>query len=128
MAHFAEIDPSDNNKVLRVIVVSDSDCVDKKGVEKETIGSAFCSSNFGGTWKQTSYNGRIRKNFAEIGGFYDQPNNVFVPSPPYPSWVFNFELNRWEAPVPEPSDAPSDSVYIWSEPDGWTLVRIADPE
>ena len=56
MAHFAEIDQ--NNTVLRVIVVDDS---------FEANGSEWCASTFGGTWVKTSYNGRIRKNFAGIG-------------------------------------------------------------
>ena len=68
MAHFAELDA--NNVVLRVIVVDNKDTSDVNGVEKEYIGAAFCEKLFGGTWKQTSYNGNFRKNYAGIGYTY----------------------------------------------------------
>ena len=65
MAHFAKIDQF--NKVTQVIVVDNKDTSDAAGVEKEYIGAAFCERLFGGTWKQTSYNGNFRKNYAGIG-------------------------------------------------------------
>jgi hypothetical protein len=49
------------------------------GVEKEYIGAAFCERLFGGTWKQTSYNGNIRKNYAGIGYTYNADIDAFVP-------------------------------------------------
>ena len=65
MAHFAEI--TEGNVVSRVIVVDNNDCKDAEGNESESVGAAFCSNLLGGTWKQTSYNGNIRKNYAGIG-------------------------------------------------------------
>ena len=65
MAHFCELDS--NNVVLRVIVVANSDTSDANGNEVESIGVAFCQKLFGGNWKQTSYHGNIRKNYAGIG-------------------------------------------------------------
>jgi hypothetical protein len=65
VAHFAKLD--ENNVVTQVIVVDNKDCADASGVEKEYIGAAFCERLFGGTWKQTSYNGTFRKNYAGIG-------------------------------------------------------------
>jgi hypothetical protein len=59
MAHFAEIDES--NKVLRVIVVNNSDIIDSEGNECEDLGKQFCSNLLGGNWIQTSYNGTFRK-------------------------------------------------------------------
>jgi len=109
MAHYAEIDS--NNTVLRVIVVDNKDCADANGVEKEHIGAALCERLFGGTWKQTSYNGRMRKNYAGIGYTYNPSIDAFVPPQPYASWVLN-DAAQWEAPVPMPED---DKRYSWDE-------------
>ncbi len=76
MAHFAEID--ENNKVLRVIVVGNSDCL-KDDKEDEATGIEFCEKLLGGRWVQTSYNGNMRKCFAGIGYTYDKDKDVFIP-------------------------------------------------
>lgn len=34
--------------------------------------------NLGGTWVKTSYNGKIRKNFAGVGYFYDETRDAFI--------------------------------------------------
>lgn len=112
MAHFAKLD--ENNVVTQVIVVSNKDCSDANGVEKESIGIAFCERLFGGNWKQTSYNGNIRKNYAGIGYKYQADIDAFVPPKPYPSWVLNNKA-QWEAPVPMPSDASMEKRYTWDE-------------
>lgn len=100
MAHFAELDK--NNIVLRVVVIDTKDNSDANGVEKEYIGAAFCERLFGGTWKQTSYNGNIRKKFAGIGDSYDENLDAFIPPKPYPSWTLNETSGEWEPPVPMP--------------------------
>jgi len=110
MAHFAELDA--NNVVLRVIVVDNKDTADANGVEKEHIGAAFCERLFGGTWKQTSYNGNIRKNYAGVGFTYQSDIDAFVPPQPYPSWVLNPNTAQWQAPVPKPDDG---KMYRWDE-------------
>lgn len=79
MAHFAEID--DTNTVLRVIVVSDDDCLDQDGNENEAIGALFCHRLLGGRWVQTSYNARIRGKYAGIGDIYDPIVDEFVARP-----------------------------------------------
>jgi hypothetical protein len=109
MAHFAELDNS--NVVKRVIVVSNKDTSDANGVEKEYIGAAFCERLFGGVWKQTSYNGNIRKNYAGIGYTYRADIDAFVAPQPYPSWVLDANA-QWQAPVPYPTD---DKSYEWNE-------------
>ena len=111
MAHFAELDA--NNVVLRVIVVGNKDTADANGVEKEHIGAAFCERLFGGTWKQTSYNGNMRKNYAGIGYTYNPNIDAFVPPKPYASWVLNNDTAQWEAPTPMPTDGKR---YSWNEP------------
>lgn len=110
MAHFAQLDA--NNVVTQVIVVGNKDTADANGVEKESIGVAFCEKLFGGTWKQTSYNGNIRKNYAGIGYTYDATRDAFIPPKPFNSWVLNETTCQWEAPVPMPTD---DKRYTWDE-------------
>ena len=70
MAHFAQLD--ENNVVTQVIVVSNDDTSDSNGVETESIGVAFCQKLLGAdtNWKQTSYNGNMRGNYAGIGYTY----------------------------------------------------------
>ena len=109
MAHFAELDA--NNVVLRVIVVDNKDNSDANGVEKEHIGAAFCERLFGGNWKQTSYNGNMRKNYAGVGYTYQADIDAFVPPKPFASWVLN-DKAQWEASVAMPTD---DKKYSWNE-------------
>ncbi len=109
MAHFAELDS--NNIVLRVIVVDNKDTADANGVEKEHIGAAFCERLFGGTWKQTSYNGTIRKHYAGVGYTYNSVRDAFIPPQPYPSWTLDDDAN-WQPPVPVPTDGER---YSWNE-------------
>jgi hypothetical protein len=109
MAHFAELDS--NNVVLRVIVVDNKDTSDANGVEKEHIGAAFCERLFGGTWKQTSYNGSIRKRYAGTGLTYRADIDAFVPPKPFPSWTLDVDAN-WQPPVAMPTDGER---YSWNE-------------
>ena len=115
MAHFAKLE---NNVVTQVIVVDNKDCADASGVEKEYIGAAFCERLFGGTWKQTSYNGNIRKNYAGVGYTFNEDIDAFVPPKPFNSWILNEETAQWEAPVAMPEDAGSGDppkMYTWNE-------------
>jgi hypothetical protein len=109
MAHFAELDA--NNVVLRVIVVDNKDTADANGVEKEHIGVAFCERLFGGNWKQTSYNGNIRKHYAGAGFTYNADIDAFVPPQPFPSWTLDDDAN-WQPPVAMPTDG---GRYSWNE-------------
>ena len=77
MAHFAKIDI--NNKVTQVIVVANEELLDSNGVESPVKGAVFCQSLLGGNWIQTSYNGKIRKNYAGIGYTYDSVRDAFIP-------------------------------------------------
>lgn len=72
MAHFAELD--ENNKVLRVLVVDNS---------QEHRGEEFLAVDcgLGGTWIQTSYNANIRGKFAGEGDIYDSLNDIFYTIP-----------------------------------------------
>jgi len=81
MAHFAELD--ENNIVIRVIVVSNNELLDEQGQESEIKGIAFCKSLFGENtiWKQTSYNGNFRNQFAGIGNIYNSETDAFIATP-----------------------------------------------
>ena len=109
MAHFAQLE---NNIVKQVIVVSNVDTSDENGVENEEIGIAFCSNLLGGTWKQTSYNAKIRKNYAGIGYTYDEGRDAFIAPKPYNSWLLDEDTCQWKAPVDYPTD---DKRYSWNE-------------
>jgi hypothetical protein len=114
MAHFAQLD--ENNVVLQVIVVDNKDTADANGVEKEHIGAAFCEKLLGGTWKQTSYNGNIRKHYAGIGFKYHADIDAFVAPKPYASWVLNNTTAQYEAPVAKPAtELPQGKQYSWNE-------------
>ena len=110
MAHFAQLD--ENNMVLQVIVVHNNELMDENGVEQEQLGIQFCQNLFGGNWKQTSYNGNFRKNYAGIGYTYDGQRDAFIPQQPYPSWILVEETCQWTAPVAMPTD---DQSYLWNE-------------
>ena len=110
MAHFAQL--NENNIVLQVIVVHNNDCLDANGEESEAVGAGFCAKLFGGNWKQTSFNGNIRKNYAGIGYVYDRIRDAFIPPKPYNSWLLNEDTCRWDPPIPVPIDG---NYYIWNE-------------
>ena len=109
MAHFVKLE---NNVVVQGIVVSNKDTADEQGIEKEEIGIAFCSNLLGGTWKQTSYNGRIRKNYAGIGYTYDETLDAFIPPKPFDSWVLDTDKAQWKAPVDYPTE---EGRFSWNE-------------
>ena len=119
MAHFVRIE---NGVVVQGIVVNNKDTADEHGVEKEDIGIAFCSNLLGGTWKQTSYNARIRKNYAGIGYTYDETLDAFIPPKPFASWLLDTDKAQWKAPVDMPSD---DKRYTWNED---TLAWVESPD
>jgi hypothetical protein len=112
MAHFAKLDQ--NNVVLEVHVVHNNELLDQNGVEQEWKGVWFLQNWSGGYphWKQTSYNGNFRKNYAGIGYTYDSVRDAFIPPKPYASWVLNEQTCLWGPPVAMPDDG---KMYQWDE-------------
>jgi hypothetical protein len=100
MSHWAEVDS--NNTVLRVLVGNDDD---------PNEGYDWLIENLGGTWIKTSYNNRIRMNYAGVGYTYDPVEDWFVAPQPYPSWILT-RAAQWVAPVKYPTDG---LVYQWNE-------------
>jgi len=119
MAHFAQLE---NNVVTKVIVVANQDILDENGQENEQKGIDFCSNLLGGTWKQTSYNGNIRKNYAGIGYTYDETLDAFIAPKPFNSWVLDETTYQWKAPVEMPTD---DKKYTWDE-ETTSWVEVAE--
>jgi len=88
MSHWAELD--DNNKVIRVLVGDNNDPAGDEGYQ-------WLIDNLGGTWVKTSYNGKIRYNYAGIGFTYDPIDDAFIA----PAFCNHEELTlneakRWE--------------------------------
>jgi len=111
MAHFAQL--NEENIVTQVIVVNNQELM-MDGQENEIKGILFCKSLYGEEtkWKQTSYNGNFRKNYAGIGYNYDEQRDAFIPPKPFNSWILNETTCIWEAPVSYPQD---EKDYFWNE-------------
>jgi hypothetical protein len=117
MAHFVRIE---NNIVVNGIVVHNNELL-VDGVENESKGREFCHNLLGGEWIQTSYNNRIRKQYAGIGFTYDADADEFVAPQPYPSWSLDSN-NDWQAPTAKPNDG---KMYRWVESSlAWVEVVI----
>jgi hypothetical protein len=112
MAHFAKLD--ENNIVIEVCVVNNSDINNLPFPESEPVGIAFLNAWAGQSfiWKQTSYNGNFRKNYAGAGMTWDSSRDAFISAKPYNSWILNENTCLWEAPIPYPTDG---NEYIWDE-------------
>jgi hypothetical protein len=119
MAHFAQLE---NNIVTKIIVVANKVIIDENGNENEQIGIDFCSNLLGGTWKQTSYNGSIRKNYAGIGFTYDEGRDAFIAPKVFNSWLLDETTCQWKAPVDMPTDG---KFYEWNEETtNWNEVTL----
>lgn len=124
MAHFARV--NEDWIVEQVIVVNNDVIRNDLGVECDWIGEQFCQSLYGAhtKWIQTSYNGRIYKNYASVGYSFDPNRNAFIPPKPYESWLLNEETCLWNAPVPYPTDG---KAYVWDEETtSWVLIPEPD--
>ena len=114
MAHFAKL--GTGNIVLTVEVVSNDIAT------TEQAGADFLNNLYGtrDVWKQTSYNGNMRKNFAGIGFKYDQVRDAFIEPKPFNSWVLNEETCKYDPPIAYPNDGQH---YKWNETDKqWDLI------
>jgi hypothetical protein len=90
MAHYAYIDKT--NTVVAVIVGKDeTELID--GIDTET----YYAQGTDYTVKRTSYNGRIRFNYAGIGYTYDPIDDAFISPVPcdHEELTLN-NLKRWE--------------------------------
>jgi len=125
MAHFTQID--ENNIVQQIIVVANSDCGNLEFSDSESIGQDFLKSiELNGTWKQTSYSGSFRKNYAGIGYSYDESRDAFISIKPYNSWTLNETTCQWESPIPIPNQ---ESMFAWDEENlRWNEINTTDEQ
>jgi hypothetical protein len=95
MAHYAFLD--ENNIVTEVIVgIDETETIE--GLDPETWYGNFR----GQACKRTSYNGRIRYNYAGIGFTYDAIRDAFISPEPDNATGFNEDTCQWIVPDPEP--------------------------
>lgn len=90
MAHYAFLD--DSNIVTEVIVgIDETELIE--GLDPETWYGNFR----GQTCKRTSYNNKIRYNYAGVGFTYDPIDDAFIAPAPcdHPELTLN-DLKRWE--------------------------------
>jgi len=94
MAHYAYLD--NDNKVVAVTVGKDETEL-INGLDTET----YYSQGTPYVVKRTSYNGKIRKNYAGVGYTYDEVRDAFIA--PEPSNAIGFDENtcRWIVPEVE---------------------------
>jgi hypothetical protein len=105
MAHYAFL--NDNNIVTEVIVgIDETELIEEKTPE------AWYAEFRGQICLRTSYNGKIRKNFAGVGFTYDSDLDAFIAPKPFDSWKLDKKTCQWSAPVAYPTDG---IIYSWNE-------------
>jgi hypothetical protein len=103
MAHYAFLD---NNNVVTEVIVGIDETELIEGLHPE-----IWYGNFRGqTCKRTSYNNRIRKQYAGIGYKYDADGDVFITPQPHLSWSLDNNYD-WQAPKPK----PVNGKWSWNE-------------
>jgi hypothetical protein len=107
MAHYAFLD--DSNIVTEIIVgIDETELIEGKSPED------WYGEYKGQKCVRTSYNSKIRYNYAGIGYTYDEEADAFIPPKPFESWVLNDQFS-WIAPIDHPQD---DKRYYWNEEAG----------
>ena len=104
MAYYAFLDS--NNVVTEVIV----------GKHETELIDGLTPEEWYGDYRgqrcvRTSYNNRIRKQYAGIGFIYNETADVFVAPQPFASWSLDSNYD-WQAPVERPADGKD---YSWDE-------------
>ena len=92
MAHYAFID--DDNKVVEVIAGTDETIL-IDGLDTET----WYSNYRGMKCVRTSYNGKIRKNYAGVGYTYDPDRDAFISPKPDSAIGFDEATCQWIVPI-----------------------------
>jgi hypothetical protein len=94
MAHYAFLDQ--DNIVTEVIVgIDETETIE--GLDTETWYGNFRSQ----VCVRTSYNAKIRKNYAGIGFTYDSDRDAFIAPEPENAIGFDEETCQWIVPVME---------------------------
>ena len=113
MTYFAKLD-SDN-----VVIFVTAGRVEDDGREDVLF------ERTGDVYRQTYYDGSLRKNPAGLGFTYDADRDAFIPPTPFPSWVLDEATCLWVAPIDYPADG---GQYVWDEQAGdWVEVQDETP-
>ena len=91
MAHYAFLD---KNNIVTEVIVGIDETQTIEGLDTETWYGNFR----GQVCKRTSYNGKIRKNYAGIGYTYDVERDAFIPPKPDNAIELNEDTCRWIVP------------------------------
>jgi hypothetical protein len=94
MAHYAFLD---NNNIVTEVITGIDETETIEGLDTETWYGNFR----GQVCKRTSYNGRIRYNYAGIGYTYDAVKDAFIAPKPDNAISFNEDTCQWIVPEPE---------------------------
>ena len=114
MAHFAKLG---KGNIIETIEVVSNDIATTEQAGVDFLNNLY---NTRDVWKQTSYNGNIRKNYAGVGYTYDQTRDAFIAPKPFNSWILNETTCQWEAPIALPD---TENRYNWNEETTtWDLV------
>ena len=124
MAHYAQVN---SDGIVVQVLVMDNDMETKQG---EAACIAWLQKNVNDDeWVKTSFNNKIRKQYAGINYTYDSDKDIFIAPQPFASWSLDSN-NDWEAPVALPDDASDDKRYLWDEDvyqadnsKGWVVVE-----
>lgn len=101
MAHYAFITDS----IVTEVITGIDETETIQGLDTETWYANFR----GQTCKRTSYNNRIRKQYAGIGYTFNADADVFITPQPFSSWSLDSNFD-WQAPAPRP-----DGNWYWDE-------------
>jgi hypothetical protein len=156
MASFAKLD--ENNVVTQIESVNNSVLLDENNVEQEQLGIDFLRTLYKeptANWKQTSYNthrgvhyindenlGMIpsnnqskafRINHPAVGDTWNEELQGFIPSKPFPSWIFHtgdtdgYKIKyEWYAPVVPPTiKGTGDPDFINTNGETWVPYHIS---
>ena len=103
MAHYAFLD---NNNIVTEVITGIHETETIEGLDTET----WYGNIRGQVCKRTSYNNRIRKQYAGIGYTYNADADVFITPQPFASWSLDSNFD-WQAPTP----MPEGDFWVWDE-------------
>ena len=123
IANFAKL--NENGIVVDIFAVDQTD-VDNNGgdnsIEAENWIKKNIIKNESIIIKQFYNDKSFRTNCAEIGGYYDFNNDVFIERKPYPSWTLGNDF-KWSAPTVRPTIFEDPNLVEWKYYPTWDEER-----
>ena len=95
MAHYAFLD---ENSIVTEVITGIDETETIEGLDPETWYANYREQ----TCKRTSYNGKIRYNYAGVGDTYDVVRDAFIAPRPENSIGFDENTCQWIVPESEP--------------------------